>query len=128
MTSRELGYCGGKGGGGEGRNQILETSHSAILPILKGETCLHERISNIFSSILFDIRTQTLALDLLLVFYSSNNVQNHSPFLFIRGLSCPRCVQTSLTQNCPKLTILRFPYNLLLVSCGDIGDLKHCVS
>ncbi len=60
MTSRELGYCGReKGGGGRGVTmQILETSHSAILPILlKGETCLDERISNIFASILFDVRT-----------------------------------------------------------------------
>jgi hypothetical protein len=28
-----------------------------------------------------------------------------NPFLFIKGLSCPRTVQTSLTQNCLKLTI-----------------------
>jgi hypothetical protein len=44
-----------------------------------------------------------------------------NPFLFIRGLSCPGSVQTSLTQNCLKLTILGFPYNLFPVSCGDIG-------
>ncbi len=47
-----------------------------------------------------------------------------SPFLFIRGLSCPRSVQTSLTQNCLQLTIPGLPYNLLLVSCGDIGFIK----
>ncbi len=45
-------------------------------------------------------------------------------FLFIRGLSCPSSVQTSLTQNCFKLTIPRFTYNLLPASCGDIGFLK----
>jgi hypothetical protein len=44
-----------------------------------------------------------------------------NPFLFIRGFSCPRSVQT---QNCLKLTITGFPYNLLLASCGDIGFLK----
>ena len=42
-----------------------------------------------------------------------------NPFLFIRGLSWPRCVQASLYLNCPKLII--FPYSLLPVSCGDIG-------
>ncbi len=47
-----------------------------------------------------------------------------NPFLFIRGLSCPNSVKTSLTQNCPKLTIPGFPYNILPVSCGDIGFLK----
>ncbi len=31
-----------------------------------------------------------------------------NPFLFIRGLSCPASVQTSLTQNCLKLTIPEF--------------------
>jgi hypothetical protein len=60
-----------------------------------------------------------------------NDIYNHetetesettfNPFLFIRGLSCPISVQTSLTQNCLKLTILGFPYNYLPVSCGDIG-------
>jgi hypothetical protein len=44
-----------------------------------------------------------------------------NPFLFIRGLSCPCSVQTSLTLHCDKLTIPWFPCNLLLVSCGDIG-------
>jgi hypothetical protein len=43
-----------------------------------------------------------------------NCIFNH--FLFIRGLSCPRSVQTSLSQNCLKLTIPRFPHILLLVS------------
>ncbi len=43
-----------------------------------------------------------------------------NPFLFIRGLSCPCSVQTSLTQKCLKLMLHRFPYNLLHVSCGDI--------
>jgi hypothetical protein len=57
MTSRELGYCGGRGGGGRGVTRYWETSHSAILPILKGETCLDERISNIFASIMFEVRT-----------------------------------------------------------------------
>jgi hypothetical protein len=44
-----------------------------------------------------------------------------NPFLFIRGLSCPGSVQTSLTQNWLKLSIHGFPYNCLLVSCGEIG-------
>jgi hypothetical protein len=39
-----------------------------------------------------------------------------NPFLFIGGFSCPSSVFTSLTQNCPKLTI---PDNCLPVSCGD---------
>jgi hypothetical protein len=39
-----------------------------------------------------------------------------NPFLFIRGLSCPGRVQTSLTQNWLKLSIHGFPYNNLLVS------------
>ncbi len=43
-----------------------------------------------------------------------------SPFLFIRGLSCPRSIQALLTQNCLKPTLPRFPYNLLLVSCGNM--------
>ncbi len=46
------------------------------------------------------------------------------PFLFIRGLSCPCCIQASLSLNCLKLTIPGFPYNCLPVSCGDIGYLK----
>jgi hypothetical protein len=48
-----------------------------------------------------------------------------NPFLFIRGLSCPRCIQASLSLNCLKLTIPGFPHNCLLVSCGDIGFLKQ---
>ncbi len=43
-----------------------------------------------------------------------------NPFFFIRGLSCPRSVQLTFTQNCPKLIIPGFSYNLLPVSC-DIG-------
>jgi hypothetical protein len=35
--------------------------------------------------------------------------------LFSRGLSCPHSVQTSLTQKYLELTILGFPYNLLLI-------------
>jgi hypothetical protein len=50
-----------------------------------------------------------------------------NPYLFIRGLSCPRNIQTSLTQNCLKLTMPRFPYNLLCVSCGGISILKNCI-
>jgi len=60
-------------------------------------------------------RVQTLAA----MFYLHFN-----PFSFIRGLSCPRSVETSLTQNYLKLTILGFSYNLLPVSCGDIGFFK----
>ncbi len=45
-------------------------------------------------------------------------------FLFIRGLSCTCSVQTSLTQNCFKLTKPGFPYTLPPVSCGDIGFKK----
>ncbi len=47
-----------------------------------------------------------------------------NPFLFIKGISCPRSVQTSLTQNCLKLTIPGFPHSLLPVSCGAIGFKK----
>jgi hypothetical protein len=36
----------------------------------------------------------------------------------------PRSVKMSLTQNCLRLTIPGFPYNLLPVSCGDIGFKK----
>jgi hypothetical protein len=39
-----------------------------------------------------------------------------NPFLFIKGLSCPNNVQTTLNQNCLKLSIPGFP-----ISCGDIG-------
>ncbi len=45
-------------------------------------------------------------------------------FLFISWLSCPRSVQTSLTQNCHMLTLLGFPDNLFPVSCGNIGFKK----
>ena len=44
-----------------------------------------------------------------------------NPFLFIRGLSCPSCIQASLSLNCLKLTTPGIPYNCLSVSCGDIG-------
>jgi hypothetical protein len=46
------------------------------------------------------------------------------PFLFIRGFSCPRRIQTSLTQIFFKLAIPEFSYNLLPVFCGDIGFFK----
>jgi hypothetical protein len=50
-------------------------------------------------------------------------------FLFIRGLSCPGCIQTSLSLNCLKLTTeyLDFltTHKCLLVSCGDIGFFKQ---
>ncbi len=46
------------------------------------------------------------------------------PFLFIKGNSCPRSVQTSLTQYCLMLTVPRFLYSLLSLSCGDIGFKK----
>ncbi len=45
-------------------------------------------------------------------------------FLFIRGLSCPSCIQASLSLNCLKLTIPGFLHNCLPVSCGDIGFKK----
>jgi hypothetical protein len=35
--------------------------------------------------------------------------------------------QTSLTQNCLKLTIPGFPYNLFLVSCGGLAFLNNCI-
>jgi hypothetical protein len=47
-----------------------------------------------------------------------------NPFLFIRGLSCPSCIQVSLSLNCLQLIIPGFPHNCLLVSCGDIGFKK----
>ncbi len=51
-------------------------------------------------------------------------LQYLNPFLFIRGLSYPSRVQTSLNQNCLKLTITGYPYNCLPVFCGDIGIKK----
>jgi hypothetical protein len=55
-------------------------------------------------------------------FYSFESV---NPFLFIRGLSCLRSVQTSLTQSFLTANYIPgFPYNLLPVPCGDIGLLK----
>jgi hypothetical protein len=53
---------------------------------------------------------------------SFNLILNH--FLFIRELSCPNCIQASLSLNCLKLTTTRFPYNCLPVSCGGIGFKK----
>ncbi len=47
------------------------------------------------------------------------------PFLFIRELSCPSWIQAKLSLNCLMLTILGFPHNCLLVSCGDIGFKKN---
>ncbi len=47
-----------------------------------------------------------------------------NPFLFIRGLSCPSCIQASLSLNCFKLSIPEFPHNCLPVSCCGIGFLK----
>ncbi len=38
------------------------------------------------------------------------------PFLIHPGFSCPRCVQDSLSQNCLKLTITVFYYDLLPVT------------
>ncbi len=35
-----------------------------------------------------------------------------NPFLFIRGLSCPSCIQASLSLNCLKLTIPGFSSQL----------------
>jgi hypothetical protein len=43
-----------------------------------------------------------------------------SHFLFIRGLSCPSCIQASLSLNCIQLSIPGYPQNCLPVSCGDI--------
>jgi hypothetical protein len=37
--------------------------------------------------------------------FISEKYESVNPFLFIRGLSCPRSVQTSLTQNILRLTI-----------------------
>ncbi len=44
-----------------------------------------------------------------------------NPFLFIRGLSCPSCIQALLSLKCLKLIIpgSGFPHNCLPVSCGD---------
>ncbi len=39
-----------------------------------------------------------------------------NPFLFIRGLSCPSCIQATLSLNCLKLTIHGCPHNCLPVS------------
>ncbi len=43
------------------------------------------------------------------------------PFLIINGLSCPHCVQASLSLNCLKLTVSGFPYKLISLSSVDIG-------
>ncbi len=45
---------------------------------------------------------------------SNLNTYSLNTFLFIRGLSCTSSVQTSLTQNCHKLTIPGFPYTVFL--------------
>jgi hypothetical protein len=55
---------------------------------------------------------------------SSLQYCNVNPFLFIRGFSCPRSVQTSLTQYCINLTIPGFPYNLFTVSFNGNCFLK----
>jgi hypothetical protein len=51
-----------------------------------------------------------------------------NPFLSIRGISCPCCVQASFFLNYLKLTIPGFPYNCLPVSCGGIGFYKNPTS
>jgi hypothetical protein len=48
-------------------------------------------------------------------------------FLKTRGLSCPCCVQPSLSRKYLYLTIPGFPYNLLPVSYGEIGFKKIIV-
>jgi hypothetical protein len=58
-----------------------------------------------------------------IIFRKIKYYRKGNPFLFIRGLFFLRSVQTSLTQNCLKLTIPGFPDNLLSVSCKDIGFL-----
>ncbi len=56
--------------------------------------------------------------------WSFRHAKNYfDPFLFIRGLSCPSCIQASLSLNYLKLTIPGFPRNWLPVSCVDIGFL-----
>jgi hypothetical protein len=47
-----------------------------------------------------------------------------NPFLFIRRLSSPSSVLTSLTENCFKLTIPGFPNIILHISCSDSGFIK----
>jgi hypothetical protein len=49
-------------------------------------------------------------------------------FLFIRGLSCPICIQASLSPYCLKLTMPGYPHKCLPVSCGDIGFKKNPMS
>ena len=39
-----------------------------------------------------------------------------NPFLFIRGLSCPRCIKDLLSLNCLKLTIPEFSYLVLTLA------------
>jgi hypothetical protein len=75
-------------------------------------SCFHQKSDTYFIKLLQSI---------LII---SVDTQYINPFLFIIGLSCPRSVQTSLTQNFLKLTIPGFPYNLLPVSCGDISFKK----
>ncbi len=48
-----------------------------------------------------------------------------NPFLFIRGLPRPSCIQTSYSLNCLKLNIPGFPHNCLTVSSGDIRFKKN---
>jgi hypothetical protein len=54
-----------------------------------------------------------------IIFYKGHSF---NPFILIRN---KRRVQSSLTQNCLKLTIPGFPYNCLPVYCGDIGLKKN---
>jgi hypothetical protein len=68
-----------------------------------------------------------ISLNFQSILIISVDTQYTNPFLFIIGLSCPRSVQTSLTQNFLKLTLPGFPYNLLPVPCGDIGFKKALV-
>jgi hypothetical protein len=59
-----------------------------------------------------------------LVSSSTFHTEYFSPLLFLRGFSCPSCIQALLSLYCVKLTISGFPHNCLPVSCGDIGLLK----
>ncbi len=68
-----------------------------------------------------DVHNKGTAKNLYIV---SSTVHIINPFMFIRGLSCPSSVQTSITHHCVKLAIPGFPYNLLSVYCCDMGFFK----
>ncbi len=50
------------------------------------------------------------------------------PFLFIRGLSCPRTVQTVLTGNCLKLTYTWISFLYLVVTLAFLKSIGQVLA